>query len=300
MTKRIIIWFVIIIVIAGGAIGYFYYLQMPEKIIKNMVSRMNEVKFLGYDAQIEFEYNLVNLYLPSPFGEIKEFLQPGDRPEKIMISLNGAFDVYDFDNPKTIIELSANPSFQKIAAELRIINKIVYFKLVNVPKLKFIDLDFLINQWVKIDLKMTRNQREETMTQTEIFKFIERMPSEQIDGIDTYHYKVLINKDAFIKLIAKNNILLEGVLGGLDSIINGEIWIGKSDLLLHKVYMVSITEGAENGEVFAASIQFKDYDKLVQINTPVPVKTLEDILNEFSEGLVEEILTDDSIKIDSE
>lgn len=342
MKKRNIIWFLVIVVILGGLFGYLYYLQMPERIIQKMIRRMSEVKSLEYGGEIEFEYNLANLDLPPSLSETKDFLQSeklnSDESEKILVRLSGMSDIRDFNNLKAALKLSTNLLLQKIGVELRTINRGIYLRFDEIPSLAFLDLGFLKNQWIEIDLEMIKNQigfrnlenqleeaqkeqklsirqmeqLKEAIARATIFKFIYKMPSEQINGMDTYRFKVLLDKNGIVQLIAEgrkiiqNKILtgeelniLDGTLGMLDS-IKGEIWIGKEDFLLYRVDVASIVEGAEPEEMFTISIRFKDYDKPVEISILSSTKTLEEVLNEFPQELIKEVLGDNSVKFDSE
>jgi len=110
----------------------------------------------------------------------------------------------------------------------------------------------------------------------------------------------VIDKEGLIELfteiskIMQNESLTEKELQELNGslqaieISEGEIWIGKKDLLLYKILLdlnIKETEKTKAEGKITMSIQFKHYNKSIWIDIPAPVKTLEEIMGGLFGGL---------------
>ena len=324
-----------ILIIGGGVFGYFYYFQeTPEKVVEKMTTHLTEVKTLEYQGEIKAEVTT-----PDLLGGVN-FMQPTQqKPSKqasdFTINFNGKSDIDDLKNPKGLFAFNIKTDALKeltqgestFGLEVRTIDKVVYIRLNNLPNLGFFDLSVLSNQWIKIDteaikkqfgleklegqIKETQKQQDLTPEQTEklkqivaqskVFKVTEKLASEKIDGVDTHHYKFLIDKAELKKLIidisgvVQNKTLTNEELAefdkGLEAIDNlgGEIWIGKKDYLPYKVLLtIGIKETAESKTAgqLTAILSFKNYNKPVQIDIPSPVKSIEEILGQLFGGFL--------------
>jgi len=111
---------------------------------------------------------------------------------------------------------------------------------------------------------------------------LEKLNEEDVDGAPTYHYKFDIDKtslNAFLEEAKKipRDSVLAGRIGdlqkaaSLSDMTDGEIWIGKLDMLPRKVklslHAKDITTYSASGKI-SLSMQFFDYNKPVQIETP--------------------------------
>ncbi|XOB46799.1 MAG: hypothetical protein ACKKMV_01310 [Candidatus Nealsonbacteria bacterium] len=247
---------------------------------------------------------------------------------KFSIDFSGASDLHDLNNPKALFKFDINTDVlpQSFGLEVRTIENITYLRLSNVPDLGFFDLSFLKNQWIKVDpeaikkqfglekldeqLKEVQKEQElspeqieqirEVVASIKIFEITEKLPSEKIDEANTHHYKFVIDKEGLIELfteiskIIQNKSLTEKELQELNESLQaierseGEIWIGKKDLLLYKILLslnIKETEKTKSEGKITMTVQFKNYNKAVQIDIPTSVKTLEEILGELFGGL---------------
>lgn len=210
--------------------------------------------------------------------------------------------------------------------EVRNVGKIIYVKISDVPNLGLFDLSAVKNQWVKIDtealkkqfglekleeqLKEAQKQQElspeqieklkEAIQQAEILKITQKLPSEKINGVSTHHYKFAIDKQGIKKLttdisqIVQNKALTEKELADFDKSLEaielpeGEIWIGKKDLLPYKVSLSSTikeTEQSKTSGKISFTLLFKNFNKPVQIDIPAQAKPLEEVLGGLFGGL---------------
>ena len=290
-----------ILLVAGGVFGYFYYFrETPEKVIEKMKNRLSEIeiKTIEYQAEVKIA---IEPELKNPF----------------FFTLTGKSDVSDQNNPKLSFTFETNDQLGVIKGEVRVINKVIYIKLNNLPNLVwgFLDLSSLSNQWIKIDIeaiakqfgfeqrleelqkqqKLTQEQikkLKQIFNQTKVLKVTEKLASEKIEGVDTHHYKFSIDKNEFKKLIKdissiQNKTLTDREFAEFDKaleaieLFGGEIWIGKKDYLPYRVILnLKIKEIAEfqKGGQITITILLKNYNKPIQIDTPSPVKSIEEIL----------------------
>jgi len=335
-SKKTIVTIVSIIlglaIIGGGVFGYFYYFQYyfqsPEKIVQKMVGKMAQVKSLEYTGQITAEMKRLLIIPPSlDFQNSKEEATSTEQKTKLSIGFSGASDLHDLNNPKAMfrVDVSTDMSPEPLGLEIRVIDKVNYLKLSNIPNLGFfsLPLSFLENKWIKVDSKIMKyvlkgleeqseeEQKEQELTPEEIeqikeivarkkiFRITEKLASEKIDGKKTYHYRFIIDKEELGQLfteigkVAKNKILTETELQEIQDLLQairmpeGEIWIGKKDLLLYKILLnldIKETEKTKVEGNVNTSIQFKNYNKPVQIEVPASAKTIEEIIAELFGG----------------
>lgn len=330
----IVISIIGVLIIGGGVFGYLYYFQeSPEKIIQKMGDRLAEVKSLEYQGEIKAEITTSDLL--SGGGNLLQPVQsaPSQQVSDFSINFSGKSDVSDLNNPRgsfvfnirtdALRELTQEDSV--FGLELRTISQAVYLKLSNIPNLGFFDLSFITNQWIRIDtealkkqfgleklekqIKEAQKQKELSPEQIEeikrvgalakVLKITDKLPSEKIDGVETYHYKFVIDKEGLKKLvidisfIVQDKTLTEKEVADFDKSLEiieslgGEIWIGKKDLLPYKIFLqISVKETDESkiSGKLTLMILFKNYNKPVQIDVPSPVKNLEEILSELFGG----------------
>lgn len=210
--------------------------------------------------------------------------------------------------------------------EIRSVAKIVYIKLSHVPNLGFLDLSTVKDQWIKIDTealkkqfmleklekqpkevqkkqKLSPEQVEKLKTafqQAKILKITEKLASEKIEGVNTHHFKFTIDKEEIIKLFAamsqilQEKTLTEKELADFDKnfeaieLSEGEIWIGKNDLLPYKISLSSTikeTDKSKTSGKASFTLLLKNFNKPVQIEIPTQVKTIEEIMSGLFGGL---------------
>jgi len=213
-----------------------------------------------------------------------------------------------------------------LGLEIRTINKIVYVKLSNISLLDLtavsnqwikIDTEALKKQFglEKIEEQLKEAQKKQELSpeqiekleiavqQAKIIKITKKLPSEKIEGISTYHYKFTIDKEGiknlFIEIskIAWDKTFTEKELAEFNKsfeafeaveLSEGEIWIGKKDLLPYKISLNSVIKETNKSKTSGKVdfvLLFKNFNKPIQIEIPAPVKTLEEILGGLFGGL---------------
>lgn len=306
-----------VLIIGGGALAYSKYFQPPEKIVQKMAAKLTEIKSLEYSGEIKAKVNAISTSNKKSSDFSINFTGSSD-----IQNPNNPKGQFSF-NIKTDALQQKEFTF---GLEIKTIDKIIYAKLSDAPNLGFSNLSAVKNQWIKIDpetlkkqfglekldeqIKEARKKSELTPEQIEklktavqqdkIFKITGKLANEKIEGINTYHYKFAINKEGVKKLFAdisqiiQNKTLTEKELAEFDKKLEaaqlpeGEIWIGKKDLLPYKITLNSIIKETDKSKIsgeISFTLLLKNFNKPVQIDIPQQTKPLEEFLKELIGGL---------------
>lgn len=156
-----------------------------------------------------------------------------------------------------------------------------------------------------------RPKIEEKLASCDIYSFQKLLTSEKINGVNSYHYKVGLNKTGLKQCIANlaklyieklmemgeesNSITYyfneEQIDKTFDEIFkyiekaDGEVWIGKDDLLLYKSswnFVFADPESKDSGKVkLDMTVNMSDFDTQRQISEPEKSKSIIDIYQEI-------------------
>jgi hypothetical protein len=139
-------------------------------------------------------------------------------------------------------------------------------------------------------------QVEKVVSESKAIKIVEVLASERLEGVDTHHYQFVVDKKETVALVQKLSEIIDTETMGRSEVeelekslsdmgdIGGEIWIGKEDFLLYKVqtaFKVRKSEKVQKPYSLSVVVHFRNFDQVVQIDVPFPVKTLEEMFNEF-------------------
>jgi len=314
-----------VLTIGGVAFGYFYYFQeTPEEVIGKMIARLPEIKTLEFQGEIKAEIAKSDLLEGINFMPPAE-QTPGNTAGNFTFIFSGKSDISDLSNPKGLLLLNIKTDALKeltqeetnIDVELRIINKLGYVKLSNLPNIAPFDFEFLSNQWIKIGSEATEDQYyfeniheqnrqppELTPEQTKkigqqiqgTFEIAEMPVSEKIEGVDTHHYKFSMDVADFRKLLADVIAVTFNVTitdeeradfyNTLEAIetFSGEIWIGKDDYLPYKVILrmgIKETAISKTAGQLTTTVSFKNHNKPIQVDIPSPVKSIIEVMGQL-------------------
>lgn len=247
---------------------------------------------------------------------------------KATLELEGDLDIRDKNSPRvssrfnlrTEIEAFAGTGLlSSLEGRFRVIDDVIYFKIDKMPEFfGFFAIDEeLENQWIKIDPETFRKElglEEETPTefqlseeqwqqlsemfeQKDMIKIEEVSKEEIIDGLKTYHYKLLFDKsllrEFFAEVIKAVGIteqvgqekLQETLDEFMDNIkeMGADVWIGKKDYLARKIniYFNFASEEIEEAELYTISIKISDFDKPINITAPEDIKTFEEFFEKL-------------------
>lgn len=320
----------------GGAYAYRYYLQPPAVVAQKMFVNASEAKSFSYDLDFTTKANIEYSY--PDYSSSSDFSQDPKMVNKktnynVQFKVAGSYDYLNSKQPKTFTKTDVLAEIDKkeinMSAEMRSINEIIYARITKLPDLtdyyKELDLDFLTNQWVKVDLAALAkkyggnlktaeseltdqqlNQLGETLKNTKIFTMKERLASEKINGQSTFHYKFGIEKEGIKKILTEaakstdsySSIYLESVDDMLAEykIPDGEIWIGKKDYYPYRIKFSSPLEsmlskntksssGSKVTGTASMTVNFSNFNEPINLTPPKNYKDLETITNEFSKAL---------------
>jgi hypothetical protein len=319
---------ILVFLLAGvGVFAYFYFFQPSGRIVQKMITNFKNIKTLEYSGEIEAK-------IPESSNS-SNYLN-------YLISFTGASEIEKTNNPQArfSFEISDISSPEKkiiLASEFRTINKTIYFIFRELPSLKSLpfnlNLEPFKNQWIKIEtqdlekqtedltqsfgltldpekinkrkeqLKKLKPQIQNQLQEAPIFKINQKLGKETIEGIETFHYRFLIDKKEIKNLISELNKMIEKEteeemftqeeiekINQILQMINfkeSEIWLGKKDYLPYKIHLIITTNNKnqkkEKPEAsFSLTLFFKNFNQPLQMEVPSgSVKTLEEILKEL-------------------
>ncbi len=326
-------WLVIIaiaagaLIIGGGVYAYFNYYQSPEKIVTKMRANLPKIKSLEYSGALKIEVKIDNI--PAGYGSYLQLDQQNlnNKTGTYTIDFAGSSDINDLESPKGQFNLSIKadvpPSEEYTTGlEIIVIDKIIYLKFDDLPNVGIMDFSAFKDQWIKFDVealakqyggekfkeisnneqnKRTEEDKKmlEAFDRAKVVRITDRLASEKINGIDTYHYKYVFDKQGTKKFLADYNkifpekALTEKELKDFDKFLEaieppeGEIWIGKKDFLPRKIYFYlnlrDFSEVKMSGKIDFI-LQFNNFNQPIQTEIPAQTKTIEEVLEEFYRG----------------
>lgn len=305
-----------LMLIGGGVFAYTYYFPSAEKVMSQVVVNLDGVKALNYSGQIKISLDTEKIASSSRPSLLT--MSGLETPSQVIINFNGTSDYLLADKHQNSLTLkprveSTNPelSNQNIEVELRNVDKIDYLSFNNLPKLGEFDLGVFNQQWIKIDREALRQEAEgsglnidttsdnnlkklfSTETKNDIIKskaFIitDSLPADKIAGVDMRRYSFTIDKEAIKVLGEKISARLEGDKSTSTDDIkpkvelsDGEIWIGKQDLLPHKIRFKLNFSGGDDNDVIKSievDLNLSDYNQPAKIEAPAEAKSLEEMV----------------------
>ncbi|MBI2356113.1 MAG: hypothetical protein HYV13_02830 [Candidatus Doudnabacteria bacterium] len=292
-----------LILLAGGALAYFYYPPSPEKVAARMAKMVADAKSTDFSVKMDMELNAA--LAPELGGE--------SRQVKISVELDGASDSSDANNPKFYALTKVSGEALVISADVRVIGKVFYIKLNEAPFLGFIDPGQVKNQWIKVDIEQLNKdlglpeQSYKSLTEeqkklitalyenSKIIKLAQRLGSEKVNGAAASHYRFTIDKQeltAFMRRTIEitNEELTEEMKAEFEKAIGqlefepGEIWIGRKDNLPYKIVMAmnmnSSDENPTSGK-WTFIINFKSFNQPVGVEAPSNSKSFNEVFGDL-------------------
>jgi len=309
----------LLLIIGGGVFAYFKYFKSPEMIIQKALFNYSKITSLEYTGKIDIKIDKGEL---SGMEEIFS----DEREVGALISFSGKSEINDINNLKGQFSFNIETNAltkDKFAFGLEaiLLENFFYLKFSELPELVIIDLSKLKNQWIKFDTKTLddefgggnlekKTEKDQDLTpekieklqiafqQSKVIEITDKLPNEKIEGMNTYHYGFRFNKEGLQDFLIKGNQIIqdkpldEEEISELKEDVEkvemseGEIWIGKKDLLIYRFTLASKIN-KENDYDFSGStdlsISFKNFNQPVQIEAPQQTKTPEEIAQEIAE-----------------
>lgn len=319
-----------VLVIGGGVFAYFsYFRQTPEKVLGKMMENLSLAKAWEYSGEIKISYKVDDKMMQAyNLSALETALASSSKISQGTINFSGA--TTDYNTPgkaKSRFSINFRPDINQskaMALGLEIISedKLAYLRLTSLPELGTINLDFLKNQWVKIspdslksDLGLERTpatssassliaeriaKLETLLKSSDIFQVSGQLPDENIDGLDSYHYQLSVNRDNLQKfLIAASEIAsdkkmtaakqaeLQKAIAQAD-FSNLEIWVSKKEHIPTKLFLaidIKEADGSASGKKMSLTLLFKNFNQPIDIQAPESFKTVQEIFSQFLNSL---------------
>lgn len=308
----IIIAFVLFLFIGSSAVaGYFAYQKIylsPERVIGKMFSNYSDVKSFSYKAKVNLSSgNTSNMFDFDLIAEGKTDLLDESMPENY-----GKYEAYV--NKLKVAEL-----------EYSSLSKDIYLKLNYLLSFGY-KIDNLKNVWVNINtvelskqflgevpevlepeeekIKSLNEELGLLLQEKPPFKIVEDLGSDEVDGHNTWHYKLEIDKDNFLEYLQKiseasnslytNSLFMTGSTSSYQvesyknmleevDFKNVQLWIDKKEYFPRKVSL-SLTSNRANEDItMTLEIVMDNYNKDQAISVPSDFLTTEQFVSELEQ-----------------
>jgi len=317
-----------ILLTGSGVWAYFTYFPTPEKVITKSLTNLSSITSVEYESVTFLEGDPAN-FMPD-LGVSANQPKSGSSKASATLTLKGAYDTQQSNNSSSWFTISLLSkgllgSDFYFGIESRFINKVIYTNFTDVPNLGFIDLSKLKNQWMKIDLEeiakkfgkgdeikkaeestqITPEQKQKIKAALEsanIISITEKMPTEDINGEPSYHYRFIINQTGLKQLITtlgqilneskddSGNQAMASAISASEDLLNaakempaGELWIGKRDYLPRKIMFTGSLHDSSGKAIdanYKFTFTFKNFNKPIVVEVPASSRNAEEVLQE--------------------
>lgn len=290
----------------------------PEKVLHDMILKMNDVKSLN--SKMDISFNI-----------------PSQQPGQIALSFNGTSDMNDKNNLKGELDITISAkedsgAIYSLKVGLKMLGKDVYFKLVDysatveqaLTGFTDVELSKIKNIWIKFPTEeflsaQSQDQNafadiiQQKIIESNIYSVKEQLPD--VDG--KYHYLVKIDNEKLIILLdeviktaqeqmqgdgqalPESNIFVVGIVKGIVSEflnkvgeIDMEFLIGKKDNLLYNFKLVKAFDfsklfAGETGVInFRMNIADSKFNEKLNITAPVEFKEFDSVFPEVKNSQI--------------
>jgi hypothetical protein len=306
---------------AAGAAAYFVVPPSPEKVMKASAANLATIHSFDYSGNLVVDVSapsglfsmdtLLHGFVPNTNSKIA-----GVDDTKFNIDFTGTADVTDASHPKSNLNLNFNYSLFSFGMEMRLLDKIVYLKFNNLPKIPDYDINKYSGVWIKVDPAdiskeygldieasskqpdLTSGQKQQILdlaANAHFFNSIVKLPDDKIDDKSMYHYAVDVDMKGvrdYYREVQRIENSAKSTDAELDNITvrNTEVWVGKSDKMIHKL-LTKISASSPAGTTTQTSgsiniaLNLKNYNQPSTIVAPVSYKNFLDVLKEFSKPI---------------
>ncbi len=291
--KRFVIIIFIILFLIGGAAFAYYYTKEPLLVLSKALDTSLNVKSAETESQLKISFSDDLLEEINQGSDIK--IEKENTIKTIF-----SFDYSDIENAKARVLLSKINENGYI--ELFFNDKTLYGRINDIDYSFFEKYGYSIHQefinlvtgkWIKV-MAMENKIQEGVQLKTDtlklikenpqIIKTIKRLPGEKILEIDTYHYGIELDKDKIL-----NTIQTQDDINKYINVNSCEIWIGKKDNLIYKIFLdinieglTASEEGTTNGSInFQLTTNIYNQNKPVNAFEPQESIDIEELVEPF-------------------
>jgi len=284
--------------------------QAPEKVLTEMVKASADIK----TSKMTF----------SPHIKVKS--DQGDFDFKV--DLAGKYNAKDTENVKTEldikiagdVDMDGQSGSASVGFSFKLIDKKAFFKLNELvlpdqykPFLAMYQsvIDEYTNKWISLpsdmmppelqkqikgDEKLTAKQEKikELAEESPLLTVVKDHGTENINGINTYHYDTEFNVENFKKLLVEvskieEKEISESQLSDIDRIfkemdIKLELWIGTEDYLPYQGNIALKGQDSEYDVDIVMDWTGSDFNETFDIKAPTDTVTFEDLMKAYAES----------------
>lgn len=307
-------------------------LRLADGRLTEMTTKLTEINSAAFDSQFTIQTRIAE-------ATDLDGLKRSEQNANIKVAFSGVQDVRDINNPKAMMSVEASFDGEiasqdipggAVKLELRMLGDIVFIRLLSAPEIPFFDLKPFIGIWIRIDpmeiaqqfgiteADIAAAEGEDDISQEEaerlsklwqeadVLKVVSVKSGEMIDGVDTYHYVIEIQKPQLIAYLKKVAVeLAEDVpaedIATMEKNINeidlpqGEIWVGKSDLYLRRLrvaHTVEATDVSPADTTLFFEFSLSKINEPVLVTAPIGARSLEEVVEEVFSAMSEASLDD--------
>lgn len=295
-------WAVIVFLFAGAAFVHFYYIEpaTPQIVVARMAQNIKSITSVTYRGTIRAQFDVNDVSNLPGLGGVAGLFQlqsaAHSQGTSLVIKIQGASDAHTPDKPKGFFifdaSLIAPPEEQFfLGGEVRVNQNVVFARLTELSSTAY---DEFLNKWIRIEPEvfpqelgqtpaLSNYQRREALLASDVIQLTHDLGDTALQGKPVHHYAYLFNKKAFSAFLSTayqfsekelaNQDQLRDIQSALDyvDVAGGELWIGKDDLLPHRIsFTITIKTPRESGVLAAllTTLDFSDFNKPVTIESP--------------------------------
>ena len=311
-SKGLLIGLIALALIVAGSIGAVFAYQniylSPERILAQTIENMSEVESYEFDADFTFsaklgDSSLESIFFPTTFG----------------VKAQGYIEFPDLENSKSKINMDINTNNTSVAnIDAITIGTSNYLKLNSLIDTGFIDVSPILNMWIEIDensfssiagtseeiFNEDNQSRDfqklvELITENNPLTITESLDQVEINGQAMHHYSYDIEKDKLKTFLLQYVSYYEDVYGidygtltdqeleeafAAIQTISGEIWVGRTDKLLHKFTLLMNIVNPEgqglDSITYNMTVNLKNFNQKQVVETPTQTITIEKAVQE--------------------
>lgn len=321
-SKAVIIMCFALLLLAGGAFAAYKFVPLsPEKMLQQAAVNMDDVHSFDFSGRITADITAnsqildLQAYLQDVLNLNSDNRVAGTSTSlQFAIDFKGTIDGKDEDHPKAELNFDVTAGIFTVGMKMRVLDEILYMRVDNIPKISE-EITKYGNAWIKIDPKAVseeyglglklnsvepeltegqKNQIKEITKRSRLYNSVTRLENDSIDGMAMYRYSVVIDKAGLKNYLQEINKVNKSA-GGLDSMDlraidkmqfkNVEIWIGKSDRLVHRLSM-DIAQAASTDSIPSGSVHllmnFSNYNNIGKIEAPTQFHNIQDVIKDVT------------------
>lgn len=299
---------ILVLIALGGWASYAYYSKealTPEELLVEANKNFLELESGNFDVRVSVDFSDI---AKQNTDSNKFFLGMG--MTEVALSLKGAYDTREIENPKYDFDVSADAGMFSVSGGFRLIDKIGYLRVGKVPAIAEEMAAEFTDKWFSFPIEgeeieeslqgLTEAEKKfiyDTAVNDESFAILEELAPETINGELSRKFSFGMDRVALKAYIIKIGEYLNTTRSSEDSEIyfdtmvfdkefesikkiDGTVWITKNSNYMNKMILnMEIAPELEKPEIVRVSFTgtFGDFNKPVNIAAPIVSTPFEEI-----------------------